>query len=1087
MRRRKLPLKCFFFFFALLFLSSVHLSVQDGLDPGKIVSGVSSKEENECLYIKNNSKNGPLLLGSCEEFVSCIWSFDDDGKIGINDMCVTMIRKESVIVKKCMDTSKQTWAYSLFDRSIMPRSYPEVVLTVPSGATPNLSKIVALSARNWTVDQAWKINQYDTDSSKQVKNIFRIVLNFSSDESDKKQLYLNSSGMIEAFNTTQKMLWTTNTEGGFRPYLKNNKCLTKQKGYVVLKRCKTSKYKTQLWSYSLFDQNIFLLYNGYKVLSAPNETPKSGDKVTVADKINGVDRQKWTIEFSSTSASKEIYSSREGLSFTFHNLMPKKKSRLAIYPAEINLEQNPSESIMWMYTACASTKKCNKKAYSGELIFDENSAHGGNAWPLSEGEWKAFLINESFLPVAQSDTFIVVPVPSVSPLDAPNSILSKNPSGMPSDTPSNILSLAPSITSISPSSVPSTSPSLDPTIMSSSVPSNTPNGILSKNPSTAPFSTPSIMPSYAPSPTFSNNPSSKPTTVPTMEPIDDFSYAPSDVPSNAPSKVPNFIHSTSPTNIPSNIKTDVPTLFPSSPESSRATWMSGKHGVGYRIPGGINFGTLSYNAQEFANQIKDLPISYVIVGLSSGAFGDRYLSPHPIFTELGIRANTPKDMDLFKYDSNNPESKTVDLNQFEDIDVFDNLLTEMASIGVKVIAYMAAQGPAMLKAGESSAFDHPDYTVGFNTGGYLSDNSVVVCKNLGAVSGKCSPTVRKWINWVADQYNISPYNFEDAYVSNSGLQMALKHAYSHVILEHYVERYGSRIAGFWFDQGEYGNKDEIFSVVRKHNPAAVIAYNYGAKIPLRNNNPAPTMGSNIMEDFTFGHMTPHKSGANPPDGCYNYGMILSVESSIDGYVYKDVTPSNDLSQVNSNPYLEDDFSITYQEKGTPSLAHVYLPFQEYWNSGDLVWNDRQAAEWMHRVITAKGAFTWAVRRSGCAGCSGTGSSQINPPDLEALKRIYSLLPITDSLQYNSTNCDCLSEFGTTVGWGCAYDPPPDQCQNEENWTFSLNGKPKNCNWVCKACATAPSNRCKSSYKSTNGKTAIEACTYCCNSDCDGYC
>lgn len=512
--------------------------------------------------------------------------------------------------------------------------------------------------------------------------------------------------------------------------------------------------------------------------------------------------------------------------------------------------------------------------------------------------------------------------------------------------------------------------------------------------------------------------------------------------------------------------------------------MSGKHGVGYRVPGGAHYATKNFDASKIANQIKDTPISYFIMGLSSGAFGDRYLSPNPIFDKLDIKAATPKDVDTDLYTPWNPDSKYVNLTAYEDIDVFDDFLTEMEKVDVKVIAYLSAQGPAMLKHGEGTAFDHPDYAVGFNTGGFFVDNSAEVCQNLSGVD-KCSPSVRKWVNWVAQNYTVDPYNFDDTYKVGSALNLALKDAYASIIVESYAKKFGDRIAGFWFDGGEYGDRDKIVAAVRKHNPNAAIAYNNGISIPLRNNN-------GVHEDFTCGHMTPIKAGANPPDGCYNYGMVLSAESSINGYVFAGVSPPNDYSDsmTTPNPYIQPGFEIKYTPDSNPSLAHVYLPAQENWNNGKLVWNDRQAAEWVHRITSAKGAFTWAPRRSGCGDCDGgfLDQSSINLPDMEFLKRVYALLPITDGYQFNATNCDCLSEFGTSgnLSWGCKYIKPEPKCENDAGWSFLFSGRPKSCGWICKAAATSPSSRCKSSFIGIGDKNAIDACPYCCDINCDGY-
>ena len=136
-------------------------------------------------------------------------------------------------------------------------------------------------------------------------------------------------------------------------------------------------------------------------------------------------------------------------------------------------------------------------------------------------------------------------------------------------------------------------------------------------------------------------------------------------------------------------------------------------------------------------------------------------------------------------------------------------------------------------------------------------------------------------------------------------------------------------------------------------------------------------------------MTPLVGGTNPPDGCYNYGMVLSAESSHNGYVYESVSPSVDLGHTTTipSPYIQPGFEIKYTPDSKPSLAHVYVPAQETWNSGDLISNDTQAVEWEQLITSKKGDFTWAVRCISCAGYDVTSSqATIHPLDLEFLKR-----------------------------------------------------------------------------------------------------
>eukprot|EP00521_Asterionellopsis_glacialis_P014390 CAMPEP_0195305786 /NCGR_PEP_ID=MMETSP0707-20130614/36866_1 /TAXON_ID=33640 /ORGANISM="Asterionellopsis glacialis, Strain CCMP134" /LENGTH=815 /DNA_ID=CAMNT_0040369987 /DNA_START=100 /DNA_END=2544 /DNA_ORIENTATION=+ len=533
---------------------------------------------------------------------------------------------------------------------------------------------------------------------------------------------------------------------------------------------------------------------------------------------------------------------------------------------------------------------------------------------------------------------------------------------------------------------------------------------------------------------------------------------------------------------------------------SRTSFMSGKHGIGYRLPGGVGYGTAYYNATNFANQIKDLPISYVVMGLSSGAFGDRYLANHSVLTGLN-RASTP-----IKSPSNDGTfpADNFTIEDYEDRDVFDDFLTAMESINVSVIAYMAAQGPAMLKAGEIAAYDYN------NKSPYV--DSCALCPNLTGNEGcECAPSVWQWKNLVKTRYG----NDTDA---------TLHRAYAEIIVNEYAERYGSRIAGWWFDQGSYGNGSLVAEKIHSHNPNAAIAWNDGNKVPLRNNNPG-------IEDYTFGHITPLKNNANPSDGCYNYGMVLSAENSIDGYVYSDFdTYKNDLElthngastydyAVKSNPATRPD-EFRYNTTGSPSLAHMYMPLNIRWNNGGIIWDKRQGAEWMKRVTDAGGAFTWAVARSGCGGCdqkfnswnNALNQDEIHGPDLDFLVDLYSMVDSMDSsysYQYDDTNCKCCttSTSNSEYDWGCleiegyndtcdatkgletilntyaptpqpeVTNPPLPDCvasDDASDWSYTA---PNGANKTCTGNYFTRFDRCD--FVGNDDRTAYEACPFKC--------
>ena len=181
-------------------------------------------------------------------------------------------------------------------------------------------------------------------------------------------------------------------------------------------------------------------------------------------------------------------------------------------------------------------------------------------------------------------------------------------------------------------------------------------------------------------------------------------------------------------------------------------------------------------------------------------------------------------------------------------------------------------------------------------------------------------------------------------------------------------------------------------------------------------------------------------------------MVLSAERSINGYVYQDADPINGVAfsstdlawtLTSPNPYIQPGFNISYKQDDFPSLAHIYMPSRSMWNNGDLIWNPRQAAEWMQRTIESGGAWTWNVKRSFPPDSTAT----IDPADFSFLQEAYNLLPITDGYQFDATNCDCQSQFLTpndALSWGC------EALGVDSDWIYiHPNGKPKDCAWVCK--------------------------------------
>jgi hypothetical protein len=235
--------------------------------------------------------------------------------------------------------------------------------------------------------------------------------------------------------------------------------------------------------------------------------------------------------------------------------------------------------------------------------------------------------------------------------------------------------------------------------------------------------------------------------------------------------------------------------------------MSGKWGVGLRTPaGGIalpvinNLNIPYYNVTALVQQVKNMGASWLIINLSSGASGDTYLSYHPVLYNI------------------NPGSTPANVSN-GGRDLFGEIAAALQASGVACIAYMAAEGPAMLKSGASQAYDY------------------------NSVNGSASVT--NWANYVAANYGNSS-------VAN------LEIAYAEVIVTYYANRYGTLMNGWWFDQSNYANIPLLRSVVKAANPSTVAMFNDGVHVPLYNSQPG-------LEDATVSfYLSPQRHATTKP-------------------------------------------------------------------------------------------------------------------------------------------------------------------------------------------------------------------------------
>ncbi len=309
-------------------------------------------------------------------------------------------------------------------------------------------------------------------------------------------------------------------------------------------------------------------------------------------------------------------------------------------------------------------------------------------------------------------------------------------------------------------------------------------------------------------------------------------------------------------------------------QAPKAQWMSGGWGIGFRFKADDKADIDSWDADILADQIAQMPgVSYVIFNLSDAAHGDAYIAPHSVLSVL-----TP---------SATPTSPDAD--PMNGRDLFMDMALAFKARGIKVIAYCATQGPAMLKHGAEKAFDALENSDGTYT----------------------SVAMDNWAAYVTQEYGDTT---DDSY----------KKAYAEVIINEYAKRYTTLIDGWWFDHAGLGNIPLLHQTVKTYNPDAVCTFNDGQKIPLINNNPG-------YEDYTFGH--PNPIAQTPSNSDVNLPMLTSIEDTAEGY---------------------------FEADGKWSLGHMFIPIQEKWNAGALVWTQEQGSDWMGRCLKAGGAWTWNV-------------------------------------------------------------------------------------------------------------------------------
>jgi len=386
---------------------------------------------------------------------------------------------------------------------------------------------------------------------------------------------------------------------------------------------------------------------------------------------------------------------------------------------------------------------------------------------------------------------------------------------------------------------------------------------------------------------------------------------------------------------------------------TRADWMQGNWGVSFRISGADISQNEShvneYQVTPAVEQISSIPgLSWVQFNLTNGAFGDRFIVPVAEVEALNPNSAPNSINDL--YDPTLPGS-----------DLFEQMAIALQAKGIKVVAYVATQGPGMLKHGAEKSMDYDDSIIDETDGSSCKSSRPTVKDSDTQVY--CSANMNRWRDHVLENYpSTSLYH---------SFQLSLVN-----IVKTLSTRYGSLIDGWWFDHAVFGDYALLPDAARTGNSDAVVALGLAEDVFLENNPEIP-------EDFTGGHPTPVARTISSSD--VNLPMVTAIEATPNG-VFEGTDGDVD------------------------AVGHMFMPLQESWNGGTVVFSEAKGSDWLNRVLKAGGAYTWALSHEGSV--SGGEPLLISEPQAKMLARMQ--LNIGKQLHMDLDGADGITAYDDSV-------------------------------------------------------------------------
>ena len=389
------------------------------------------------------------------------------------------------------------------------------------------------------------------------------------------------------------------------------------------------------------------------------------------------------------------------------------------------------------------------------------------------------------------------------------------------------------------------------------------------------------------------------------------------------------------------------------PTDLKASWMQGHWGVSFRISGGDISQNEShvneYQVKAAVEQLSEIPgLKWLQLNLTNGAFGDRFIVPVDEVEAVNPNS-TPNSIDDL-YDST-----------IKGTDLFEQMAMALQEKGIRVVAYIATQGPSMLKHGAKNSMDYDNSIIDESDGSACKESSPEITDLDTQVY--CSSNMNRWRDYVLQQYpSTSLYH---------SFQLALVN-----IVQTLSIRYGELIDGWWFDHAMYGDYDLLPAAARAGNSNAALAFNLEGGVSLKNNPDVP-------EDFTGGHPTPIAESISSDD--INLPMLTAIESTKKG-VFEGVG---------------DDIDV---------VGHMFMPLQETWNGGTVVFSEEKGSEWLDRVTSSGGAITWALSHDG--NVSGGEALLVSEAQAKVLTRMQ--LNLGKQLDMNLNGADEIITYDDSI-------------------------------------------------------------------------